>query len=64
MAKKKPAKKPQSINQRFTSLERVASHVEGFRELQKILDIELKAMKEQMNRFEDRLACLEAAQAS
>ena len=90
MAKKKPAKKTRTINQRFTALERLvrfefrglrkemnekfsvmedridrlATHVDGFMKLHETLDIEMKVMKEQMNRFEERLTRIEAAQTS
>ena len=118
MAKKKPAKKTRTINQRFTALERLvrtgfqqtgarfrqidkrfgqvdrrlglvrldirnlrkemnerfavmedridrlATHVDGFMKLHETLDIEMRVMKEQMKRFEERLGCVEAAQAS
>lgn len=90
MAKKKPAKKTRTINQRFTALERLvrfefrglrkemnerfavmedridrlATHVDGFMKLHETLDIEVRVMKEQMNRFEARLARIEAAQTS
>ena len=109
MAKKNPAKKTRTINQRFTALERVvrtgfrqtdrrfgqidrrfdvidlnfrvlrkemnerfagvedridrlATHVDGFMKLHETLDIEVRVMKEQMNRFEERLARLEVTQ--
>ena len=56
------------INERFTVVEdridRLATHVDGFMKLHETLDIEMRVMKEQMNRFEDRLKRLEAAQAS
>ena len=111
MAKKKPAKKTRTINQRFTALERLlrtgfqqtdtrfrqvdkrlglvqldirnlrkemnerfavmedridrlATHVDGFMKLHETLDIEVRVMKEQMNRFEERLKHIEAAQTS
>jgi len=88
MAKKKPAKKTRTINQRFTTLERLvrfefrglrkemnerftvvddridrlATHVDGFMKLHETLDIEMRVMKEQMNRFEERLTRIEVAQ--
>ncbi len=90
MAKKNPAKKSRTINQRFTALERLvrfefrglhkemngkfavmedcidrlATHVDGFMKLHETLDIEVRVMKEQMNRFEERLKRIEAAQTS
>jgi CO dehydrogenase/acetyl-CoA synthase beta subunit len=90
MAKKNPAKKSRTINQRFTALEglvrfefrglrkemnerftvmedridRLATHVDGFMKLHETLDIEVRVMKEQMNRFEERLRRIEAAQTS
>ena len=111
MAKKNPAKKTRTINQRFTALERVvrtgfrqtdrrfgqidrrfnfvdlefrnlrkemnerftlmedridrlATHVDGFMKLHETLDIEVRVMKEQMKRIEERLERVEAAQAS
>jgi len=90
MARKSPANKPRTINQRFTALEklvrfefrslrkemnegftvmedridRLATHVDGFMKLHETLDIELRVMKEQMNRFEERLKRVETAQAS
>ena len=90
MAKKNPAKKTRTINQRFTALERIvrfefrglrkgmnqrfavmedridrlATHVDGFMKLHETLDIEVRVMKEQMKRFEERLGRIEAAQAS
>lgn len=90
MAKKNPVKKPRTINQRFTALERLvrfefrslrkemnerfvvmedridrlATHVDGFMKLHETLDIELRVMKQQMSRFEERLSSVEAAQRS
>ncbi|MBI4490198.1 MAG: hypothetical protein HY694_14035 [Deltaproteobacteria bacterium] len=56
------------MNERFAvvddRIDRLANHVDGFVKLHETLDIELKVMKEQMNRFEERLKRLEAAQAS
>ncbi len=56
------------MNERFAvvddRIDRLANHVDGFMKLHETLDIELKVMKEQMNRFEQRLDHLEAAQAS
>ena len=55
-------------NERFTRvkdrIDRLATHVDGFMKLHETLDIELKVMKEQRNRFEQRLDHLEAARAS
>ena len=55
-------------NERFTRVEdridRLATHVDSFMKLHETLDIELKVMKEQMNRFEQRLDHLEAGRAS
>jgi CO dehydrogenase/acetyl-CoA synthase beta subunit len=90
MATKKAAKKTRTINQRFTTLERLvrfefrglhkqmderfavmedridrlASHVDGFMKLHETLDIEVRVMKEQMNRFEERLKRIELARTS
>ena len=111
MAKKKPAKKTRTIDQRFTVLERLvrtgfqqtdarfrqvdrrlglvqldirnlrkemnerfavmedridrlATHVDGFMKLHETLDIEVRVMKEQMKRFEERLGLVEATQRS
>ncbi|HEY3305720.1 MAG TPA: hypothetical protein VGL70_19515 [Candidatus Binatia bacterium] len=56
------------MNERFAAvddrIDRLASHVDGFMKLHETLDIEMTVMKEQMNRFEERLKRLEAAQAS
>ena len=56
------------MNERFTRVEdridRLATHVDGFMKLHETLDIELKVMKEQMNRFEQRLDHLEGDRAS
>jgi len=88
MAEKKPAMKTRTIDQRFTTLERLvrfefrglrkemnerfavvedridrlATHVDGFMKLHETLDIEMRVMKEQMNRFEERLTRIEVAQ--
>ncbi len=55
------------MDERFKVLEdridRLATHVDGFMKLHETLDIELKVMKEQMNRFEERLKRIETAQA-
>ena len=55
-------------NERFTRVEdridRLATHVDGFMKLHETLDIEVRVMKEQMNRFEERLNRLEAGRAS
>ena len=90
MAKDTLPKKPRSINQRFTALERLvrfefrglrkemnerfavmedridrlATNIDGFMKLHETLDIEMRVIKEQMNRFEERLKRIEAAQAS
>ena len=87
MAKKNPAKKTRTVNQRFTALERLvrfefrglrkemnerfavmedridrlATHVDGFMKLHETLDIEVRVMKEQMRRLEERVDHLEAA---
>jgi len=45
-------------------IDRLATHVDGFMKLHETLDIEVKVMKEQMNRFEERLTRLEAGRAS
>ena len=45
-------------------IDRLATHVDGFMKLHETLDIEVRVMKEQMNRFEARLARIEAAQTS
>jgi CO dehydrogenase/acetyl-CoA synthase beta subunit len=54
------------MNERFAIVEdridRLATHVDGFMKLHETLDIEVRVMKEQMNRFEERLKRLEAAQ--
>lgn len=56
------------INGRFTVVEdridQLANHVDGFIKLHETLDIEMKVMKEQMNRFEARLSRLEATRPS
>ncbi|HEY7318869.1 MAG TPA: hypothetical protein VIE89_14945 [Candidatus Binatia bacterium] len=56
------------MNERFAIVEdridRLATHVDGFMKLHETLDIEVRVMKEQMNRFEERLKRLEAAQPS
>ncbi len=56
------------MNERFTRVEdridRLATHVDGFMKLHETLDIEVKVMKEQMDRFEERLMRLEAGRAS
>jgi len=56
------------MNERFTTVEdridRLATHVDGFMKLHETLDIEVRVMKEQMNRFEERLKHLETAQVS
>jgi hypothetical protein len=55
-------------NEKFAVIEdridRLATHVDGFMKLHETLDIELKVMKEQMNRFEERLSRIEAAQSN
>ena len=45
-------------------IDKLATHVDGFVKLHETLDIELRVMKEQMNRFEDRLIRLESARTS
>ena len=45
-------------------IDRLATHVDGFMKLHETLDIEVRVMKEQMNRFEERLNRLEAGRAS
>src|SRR3990170_3567149 len=56
------------MNERFTTVEdridRLATHVDGFMKLHETLDIEVRVMKEQMNRFEERLKRIEVAQTS
>jgi len=54
------------MNERFTvvddRIDRLATHVDGFMKLHETLDIEMRVMKEQMNRFEERLTRIEVAQ--
>jgi CO dehydrogenase/acetyl-CoA synthase beta subunit len=54
------------MNERFAIMEdridRLATHIDGFMKLHETLDLEMKVMKEQMNRFEQRLSRVEAAQ--
>jgi len=50
-----------AVNER---IDRLATHVDGFMKLHETLDIEVRVMKEQMNRFEERLTRLEAGRAS
>jgi CO dehydrogenase/acetyl-CoA synthase beta subunit len=56
------------MNEKFGVIEdridRLATHVDGFMKLHETLDIELRVMKEQMNRFEERLKRVETAQAT
>ena len=56
------------MNEKFAVVEdridRLSTHVDDFMKLHETLDIELRVMKQQMNRFEERLKRLEAAQAS
>ena len=56
------------MNERFAVMEdridRLATHVDGFMKLHETMDFELRVMKEQMNRFEERLKRIEVAQAS
>ena len=56
------------MNERFAVMEdridRLATHVDGFMKLHETLDIEVRVMKEQMKRFEERLGRVEAGQAS
>ena len=53
------------MNQRFEVVEdridRLATHVDGFMKLHETLDIEVRVMKEQMRRLEERVDHLEAA---
>ena len=55
------------MNRSFAAMEgridRLATHVDSFMKLHETLDIELRVMKQQMNRFEERLKLVEAAQA-
>jgi len=56
------------MNERFAVMEdridRLATHVDGFMKLHETMDFELRVMKEQMNRFEERLKRIEVAQTS
>ena len=56
------------IKTNFTEVEdridRLATHVDGFMKLHETLDIEMRVMKEQMNRFEERLNRLEVGRVS
>jgi len=56
------------MNERFAVMEdridRLATHVNGFMKLHETLDIEVRVMKEQMKRFEERLSRIEAAQTT
>jgi hypothetical protein len=56
------------MNEGFAVMEdriaRLATHVDGFMKLHETLDIEVRVMKEQMNRFEERLKRIEVAQTS
>ena len=56
------------VNERFAEVEdridRLATHVDGFMKLHETLDIEMRVMKEQMNRMEERLNRLEAGRAT
>ena len=56
------------MNEEFAAvddrIDRLATHVDGFMKLHETLDIEVRVMKEQMNRFEERLKRLEAGRAS
>ena len=45
-------------------LEQTYNHIDGFIKLHETLDIELKVMKEQMKRLEERVDRLEADQRS
>ena len=58
----------QETNERFAVVEvqigRLATHVDGFMKLHETMDIEMRVMKEQMKRFEERLGRVEAVQAS
>lgn len=55
-------------NERFAEMgdriDRLATHVDGFVKLHETLDIEMRVMKEQMNRMEERLTRLEAGRAT
>ncbi len=44
-----------------TRLDQIYNHIDGFIKLHETLDIELKVMKEQMRRLEERMDNLEAA---
>ncbi len=56
------------MNERFAvtedRIDRLATHVDGFMKLHETLDIEVRVMKELMNRFEERLKRIEVAQTS
>lgn len=56
------------VNQRFAEVEdridRLATQIDGFMKLHETLDIEMRVMKEQMNRMEERLTRLEAGRAT
>ena len=56
------------MNEKFAAvadhIDRLSTHIDGFMKLHETLDIELRVMKEQMNRFEERLKRVESAQAS
>ena len=45
-------------------IDRLATHVDGFMRLHETLDIEMRVIKAQMDRIEERLSRVEAAQAS
>ncbi|MBI2988257.1 MAG: hypothetical protein HYY45_15935 [Deltaproteobacteria bacterium] len=45
-------------------IDRLATHVDGFMKLHETLDIEMRVIKAQMDRIEERLSRVEAAQAS
>ena len=56
------------MDERFAVMEnridRLATHVDGFMKLHETMDIEMRVMKEQMKRFEERLGRVETAQVS
>ena len=56
------------MNEKFAVMEDrfdgLATHVDGFMKLHETLDIELRVMKEPMNRFEERLKRIEVSQTS
>ncbi len=48
-------------NEMRTGFDQLYRHVDGFVKLHETLDIEMKVLKEQMNRLEDRVKKLEAS---